>query len=88
MPEHREGDLPASWGDFISAINSWHQYYFAVSFAFVQLGQMIGFAGKAQCSGKVRTATKETPEMLSLIKKNMKLGNILRLSIICVISNK
>lgn len=59
IPEHRAGDLPASCGDFVSAINRWHQYYFAVSFAFVQHGQMIGFAGKAQCSGKVRTTTKK-----------------------------
>lgn len=57
--EHREGDLPASWGDFIAAINRWHQYYFAVRFAFVQHGQMIGFAGKVQCSGRVRTTIKK-----------------------------
>lgn len=46
--EYREGDLPASCGDFDSAINRCHKYCFAVRFAIVQHGQIIGFARKAQ----------------------------------------
>lgn len=67
--EHREGDLPASCGDFTSAINRCHKYYFAVGFAIVQHGQIIGFASKAHCSVKVRTTRKS--EILHLIQNNI-----------------